>query len=293
MKRIITNKMIYLKFFFIVLLLVCLSACNGVTPTKPIINSFTANVYILNEGDTAILSWVVSDADTITINQGIGNVSLSGSTSISPTETTTYTLSATNSSGTTTATAKITVNPVIVEQSITIQPEASEGKDAYVFDNQPTWNYNSNYLYTGISGIGTKWRSYLQFDLSALPSNAVITDAKLGLFYFSQSGANVLNVALYKVQAPWQEDTINWNNQPMCSNIAETIRMMPDSPANDFVYWQIKDLVKGWHDGSIPNYGMLLRDNDESTNNGYVEFWSSDYNIESQRPKLVVDYYVP
>jgi len=69
--------------------------------------------------------------------------------------------------------------------------------------------------------------------------------------------------------------------------------IIPDSPVNDFVYWQIDNLVRGWHDGSISNYGMLLRDNDESSNNGYVEFWSSDHNIGNQRPKLVISYYVP
>ena len=283
----------YYKFFIIALLFVFLSACNGVTPTSPVINSFTSNVYILNEGDTAILSWVVTDADTITISQGIGNVSLTGSTSISPADTTTYALTATNGSGTSTATVTITVNPVIVEQTLTIQPGPAEGKDAYVFDNQPTLNYNLDYLYTGISSIWTKWRSYLQFDLTVLPSNAVITGAKLGLFYLSQTGANALNLSLYKLQSSWQEDTINWNNQPMCSNIAEATILLPDSPVNDFVYWQIKDLVEDWHDGSIPNNGILLRDNNESTNNGYVKFCSSDYSIENQRPKLVVNYYVP
>lgn len=292
MKGIIKEKK-YLILFFIIISLAFLSGCGGVTPTTPIISSFIANVYILDEGDSTILSWAVTDATTVNINQGIGSVALTSSTSISPVSSTTYTLTATNSAGSSTATVTITVIPAIIEQTITLQPGPAEGKDAYVFDNQPTWNYNMAYLYAGISSIWTTWRSYLQFDLSSLPSNAVIVDAKMGLFYYYQSGANTLNVALYKVQASWQEDNINWYNQPISSNIEEATIIIPDSPVNDFVYWQIDDLVRGWHDGSISNYGMLLRDNDESSNNGNVGFWSSDYNIGNQRPKLVINYYVP
>jgi len=51
----------------------------------------------VSEGDSVNLSWVVTDASTVMINQGIGNVALTGSTSVSPITTTTYTLTATNS----------------------------------------------------------------------------------------------------------------------------------------------------------------------------------------------------
>lgn len=113
----------YFKFFLILLSFVFLSACNGITPAEPVIHSLAPDVYILEEGDTAILSWSVTDANTVTISPGIGNVSLSGSTSITPTETTAYTLTATNSAGSSTATVTITVNPVfIIVQTITIQP---------------------------------------------------------------------------------------------------------------------------------------------------------------------------
>ena len=295
MNRIIRDNMKYLEFFLVVTLFTFLVGCSGVTPTSPIINLFSGNPLILTEGESAVLSWTVTNATTITIDQGIGSVALSGSTSVSPTSTTTYTLTAINSAGSSSATVIITVSPAIIEQTMTLQPGPGNGKDAYVFDNQPTWNYNLEYLYVGISSIGITWRSYLQFDLSSLPPAAVILHARLGLYHFSTYSIvlSSLPMGLYEVTGSWGEDTVTWNNQPANSSSAIDIQNIPASPTNDFVYWQIDDLVRGWYDGSIDNYGILLRRTYENSNSGYVEFWSSDYGTGNQRPKLVIDYYIP
>jgi len=294
MKRIIRDNMKYLEFFLVITLFTSLVGCGGVTPMSPIINSFSGNPLILTEGESATLSWIVTDATTITIDQGIGSVALSGSTSVSPTSTTTYTLTAINSAGSSDATVIITVNPAIIEQTITLQPVPGNGKDAYVFDNLPTWNYNLEYLYAGISYLWTTWRSYLQFDLSSVPSAAVILDANFGLYHAESNDVlSSLPIGLYEVAESWGEDTITWDSQPASSNEAIDIQNIPTSPTNDFIYWQIDELVRRWHEGSITNYGILLRDTNESSNNGNVKFWSSDYGTGSQRPKLVIDYYIP
>ncbi len=117
MKRIFKNYRYYLKFLLIIFLFIFLSGCGGVTITDPIIISFSADVTTITEGDSATLSWEVTEATAVTI----GLVDLSGFISVSPTTTTTYTLTATNSCGqllfpsTRTAMVTITVNPAIVE----------------------------------------------------------------------------------------------------------------------------------------------------------------------------------
>ena len=50
-------------------------------------------------GEPANLSWSSTDATSISINQGIGNVSPYGERTVSPTKTTTYTITGTNSTG--------------------------------------------------------------------------------------------------------------------------------------------------------------------------------------------------
>jgi hypothetical protein len=78
----------------------------------PVINSFTATPSIISLGDTAGLSWVVSNATSVYINNGVGSVASSGSTFVSPSTTTTYTLTATSASGSLTAAALVQVSGV-------------------------------------------------------------------------------------------------------------------------------------------------------------------------------------
>jgi hypothetical protein len=88
-------------------------AAAAPTPTGlPVVNSFTATPSIISLGDSSGLSWNVSNATSVSINNGVGNVALSGSTVVSPPTTTTYTLTATNASGSLTATALVQVSGV-------------------------------------------------------------------------------------------------------------------------------------------------------------------------------------
>ena len=62
------------------------------------ISSFTVSPGNFNEGDTVTLSWEVADAESVTIDQGVGSVASTGSVQIVPIDTTTWTLSASNGS---------------------------------------------------------------------------------------------------------------------------------------------------------------------------------------------------
>ncbi len=75
----------------------------------PVINSFNAGLASVASGQSTTLSWTVTGASTVSINQGIGAVSTSGSRTITPAATTTYTITATNSSGSVTASTTVTV----------------------------------------------------------------------------------------------------------------------------------------------------------------------------------------
>ncbi len=88
-------------------------ACkNSTTPdveTPPTITSFTANPTTVHAGESSTLSWSVTNATSVSIDQGIGAVSASSGThNVSPTATTLYTLTATNADGTRTATCTVT-----------------------------------------------------------------------------------------------------------------------------------------------------------------------------------------
>lgn len=82
---------------------------TGTGGSAPVIGSFAASPATITEGVSSTLSWSVTDADSVSIDQGVGSVSASGNTDVSPTETTTYTISATNQFGTSTDTVTVTV----------------------------------------------------------------------------------------------------------------------------------------------------------------------------------------
>lgn len=87
---------------------------GGTTPPStpvpvPAISSFTASPLSITAGQTATLSWSVSGATTISIDNGVGDVSTLTSKVVSPAQTTTYRLTAANSAGSASASATVTV----------------------------------------------------------------------------------------------------------------------------------------------------------------------------------------
>jgi len=109
-------------------LAVILSGCADISyEGTPSITSFIVNPSIINQGETANLSWIVVGATSINIDNGIGSVSLIGNRIIQPNETTTYTLTASNSNGSANATVQIIVQslPLPTPPSLTLVQNAA------------------------------------------------------------------------------------------------------------------------------------------------------------------------
>ncbi len=106
-----------LLFFLCFTLFLSMPGCKKKLPTSPdiptevlpTITSFTANPTSIARGGTSVLSWSTTNATSISINQGVGNVSATGTVEVSPEETTAYTLTATNSDGSKTQSCTIEV----------------------------------------------------------------------------------------------------------------------------------------------------------------------------------------
>lgn len=84
---------------------------NTTKPPAPEIVSFTASPTALFSGETSTLAWSTRNAASVRIDQGIGSVELSGSTTVSPSAAASYTLTASNSAGTSvSASVSVTVS---------------------------------------------------------------------------------------------------------------------------------------------------------------------------------------
>ncbi len=91
-----------------------------VVGTAPLIASFSASPASVSPGQATTLSWSVSGATSLSLDQGIGPVT-GTSRGVTPGATTTYTFTATNAFGSSQATATVTVPPPVI-QSFTATP---------------------------------------------------------------------------------------------------------------------------------------------------------------------------
>jgi len=85
------------------------------------------------EVDDSTLSWSVSGATSVIIDNGVGSVALSGTRSVSPTETTTYTLTALNADGMREASVQVVVEePGVTYVEIGITASSTSALETFV-----------------------------------------------------------------------------------------------------------------------------------------------------------------
>src|SRR5260370_8501175 len=123
-----------------------------VTGSAPTISSFTAFPNSIASGGSPTLSWSVSGATSLSLNQGLGDVTSLSSKSVSPVSTTTYTLTATNSFGSVTASATVIVVPAqipTINYFIASRSTISAGQWAQLY-----WSVSGATSVTIDNGIG-------------------------------------------------------------------------------------------------------------------------------------------
>jgi len=154
---------------FIFSLAGCKSTPSGPSnpaPNIPIINNFSASPDTIELGSSSTISWIVSNAQNIEIDQGIGTVNSSGSTSVSPSETITYTLIASNGNGSATKSCTITVNQPPVINNFSAVP------NFIILESSSTlsWNVSNAQEVTIDQGIGQVSASG---SISITPNNTI------------------------------------------------------------------------------------------------------------------------
>ena len=160
-------------------------------------------------------------------------------------------------------------------------------KDALILSNNPSNNYGTYttlLVYSNTNGL--TYRSALQADLSSLPSDAVISSAKLHL---KKANNNNANIVLERFTADWNEMQITYSNQP---GVEPGSIVTPTIASNgDYVFDVTTDVIN-MHNGIQNNYGWLMRGNDERVFQ-YKSFYSRDYSNVSYRPYVEVTYTMP
>jgi len=169
--------------------------------------------------------------------------------------------------------------------------ELSATKDAYVSNGHPDNNYGySDWLVVGVNNH--EYWSYLQFDLTSIPSNATVESAELVLQRFLKVGS--FDMLVKMVGESWSEGTVTWNNTPIPYTFPFSVIDATEG-GNSLERYTIEvdvtEHVQLWISGERINNGFWLWFTPSTLPNGNeVDFGSRNNDDDAYKPKLRVTY---
>jgi Kelch motif len=133
------------------------------------------------------------------------------------------------------------------------QAQITPSADSYTNSATPTTNYGSKPL---LDVDAASQITYLQFDLSSIPSGATISQATLKLFVNSVTTGGSFNVDY--VNGSWVEGTIDSGNAPpLGGNIGSNVNVTTANK-NDYILVNVTPALEAWLNGSETNNGIAL-----------------------------------
>lgn len=175
---------------------------------------------------------------------------------------------------------------------------APEIKAAYGKSNESPDECTGTYTKCNIQGSATVdetwiYRTFLQYDLSAIPYGSVIRSAKLRLYCYFWKGEQAANFTnnVVRVTEDWDELTLCWNNMPQWD--ANKLYLPADTyppTANSWTDWDITSLVQEWVNLVHPNYGLHIKNNDEGAYRSQWEIWNRRYNQGTYATYIEIEY---
>jgi len=130
-------------------------------------------------------------------------------------------------------------------------------------------------------------RTMVQWNLSSIPSNAIINNATASIYqtYVTPAG-DTLAVQGQYITAPWNESSVTWNN---ANYLGGDITQVGD--VNSVLGWKsvnVTEIVRTWHSGARPNYGTILTADERDFQTRYRTFYSRQQSGFS--PFVTIDY---
>jgi predicted peptidase len=195
------------------------------------------------------------------------------------------------------------LNTVLFQQGVSPAPTYAGAADTYIYRDDPTANHARDGQL--VVNNGGALASLLKFDISAIPSAAVIKEAQLTL-YLANLPADALEVSTYALKRHWVDTEANWNQAAQGVSWAEpgvngegedyypeAIGMLDVQGTGPYVF-NVKSLVQQWLTGQVSNEGILvLGPRCCGSGSVWYRFASSEAPESSQRPKLAITYMLP
>jgi len=201
------------------------------------------------------------------------------------------------------------VTPPAGPTTLTLQPGV-EGKDATIafIESQTTSKGAVNSMNGGsdvelpavawtFDGSPGVFKALIEFDLSSIPANATIVDAKLSLYACSNCsdlghealGAEVNAGVIRRVTEPWQENVVTWDTQPAVTTTNQVALPASTSQFEDYTDIDVTLLVQDILANPSTGHGFMISLLDDVYYKR-LTFMSGDNTDTTKHPKLVVRY---
>ncbi|MBN1875186.1 MAG: DNRLRE domain-containing protein [Anaerolineae bacterium] len=174
--------------------------------------------------------------------------------------------------------------------------------DAIKVGNLPAANALNQYTFTDILSDTVYYRTYLRFNVSRIPYQSTVLQARLLLnverfdygYSVTPAPGSTLECGVYPVAEPWQPtSTARWDELPqiLTDTVAHTTFAFGQTGSYTV---DVTSLVQIWVDGA-PNYGMMVGMHPDPDDVG--DFTAVIYGpaeaADILRPRLVVTYQEP
>lgn len=180
--------------------------------------------------------------------------------------------------------------------TLVLQPGAEDGFDAYLWESNNNQNYGDSGETWVATGNNNETHAAFRFELDAIPPNSRIINATLSVHHRNGSDPNV-PVDAHRITREWEEDEVNWVRARNGTNwttpggdydaaIVSTTEVGPGVFTR--YEWDISSLVQDWNDGTVPNFGVLLRT--QAPGIFGERFDTSDYSDATRHPRLTIQY---
>lgn len=129
-------------------------------------------------------------------------------------------------------------------------------------------------------------RFLVQWNLSAIPKDATIVEAKMEIYCRSYNGDKKGQLIYEYITEPWNTD-IGFSKIP---NTSTDGRVLTDWPkVKEYHSIDITNFIKNWYNNKTPNFGLMGYSINTNTKNSAI-FCSSKFPDETLHPKLTIIY---
>ena len=184
--------------------------------------------------------------------------------------------------------AKDTAYPVVIDPSVYIVSGTTSAEDTYVDQQYPNSSYGlSESLLTGGASSSYAKRTYLQFYYPLYIRPFQVTSVYL---YMPKEDYQTPNIRAYAVTSGWATDMI-WNGQPSHSNTiySSQAQNVTRYGSSNWYRMELTDIFNAWMDLTLDDYGLVLKEVNESSSSQKTSFYSSEA-PSPDNPEFEINY---